>query len=260
LQVGTPAIAMRWTGGRIVLGCRPLSRVSLPLTGEIPLYDAQNMERDLGAVSRNHLAERITGGLSLTTKMPCPSWGISAFRCRVGSVLAEKPGSTCAACYARRGRYLFPNVQGKLEERYEGLYHELWTPAMVFLIRWYCDRYFRWFDSGDLQGVHHLLNIDRVAQHTPAVRHWLPTREAAVVREARRTVRRFARNLVVRVSGAMIDGKPPTGFPHVSTVISDAADADPEALLCPSPEQGGLCGTCRACWSTDIRTVAYRLH
>jgi hypothetical protein len=109
------------------------------------------LEADLAVVSRNRLAEQITGGLSFTVKMPCPSWGISATRCKVGSVLAAKEGTTCADCYARKGRYAFPKVQAKLEERYRGLFNPLWTPAMVFLVRYYCEAYFRWFDSGDLQ-------------------------------------------------------------------------------------------------------------
>jgi ubiquinone biosynthesis O-methyltransferase len=53
---------------------------------------------------------------------------------------------------------------------------------MVFLVRYYCDRYFRLFDSGDLQGVHHFKNIIALARHVPDVRMWLPTREYAVVR------------------------------------------------------------------------------
>src|SRR5205823_6522711 len=121
--------------------------------------------------------ERITGGLSFTSKMPCPSWGIPATRCKIGSLLARKPGSTCASCYALRGRYRFDAVQAKLQQRFTGLFHELWTPAMVFLVRYYCDRYFRLFDSGDVQDVPHLKNIVTLACHTPDVQIWLPTRE-----------------------------------------------------------------------------------
>src|SRR5438128_369123 len=118
---------------------------------EVPLYTG-NVEKDLRRVSRNRLAERITGGLSWPGKMPCPSWGISAMRCRIGAALARRPGTVCHECYALGGHYVFSSVQAKLEERYHGLFHPLWTPAMVFLIRWYASRYFRWFDSGDLQG------------------------------------------------------------------------------------------------------------
>src|SRR4051812_44911773 len=109
------------------------------------------MDRDLRIVGRHGRAEEITGGLSHTTKMPAPSWGISATRCQLGSLLAQKAGTTCSKCYALKGRYKFSNVQRKLEQRYQGLFDPLWTPAMVYLIAWHCDRYFRFFDSGDLQ-------------------------------------------------------------------------------------------------------------
>jgi hypothetical protein len=109
--------------------------------------------------------------------MPCPAWGIPASRCPTGSRLAEEEGTTCHECYANKGRYRFENVQKKLEERYQGLFHQLWTPAMVFLIRWHADDYLRWFDSGDLQDESHLRNICTVARHTLDVKHWLPTRE-----------------------------------------------------------------------------------
>jgi hypothetical protein len=212
------------------------------------------MEADLDIVGRNRLAERITGGLSATTKMPCPSWGISALRCRIGAVLATKEGTTCRDCYALGGRYRFPTVQRKLEERYQGLFHPLWTPAMVFLIRYFCDRYFRWLDSGDLQGVSHLRNICTIATHTRDVLHWLPTREYAVVRTCADAI---PENLTVRVSAPQIDGEPPSWWPVTSTVMSAQQQGEG---LCPAPEQQGRCGECRACWDRAIVNVAYRLH
>lgn len=218
---------------------------------EIPLY-AGNMEADLPTVGRNHLAEQITGGLSITEKMPCPSWGISAFRCRLGSLLASKDGTVCSNCYARKGRYFYPQVQAKLDRRYQGLFHPLWTPAMVYLIRWYADRYFRWFDSGDLQGENHLRNIVTIAEHTPDVRHWMPTREEGMVRE----VGEFPDNLTVRLSGSRINGKAPR-WPWTAVVTTRPP---PDALECPSRHQGGSCCECRACWEKSVKTVGYRLH
>ena len=47
---------------------------------------------------------------------------------------------------------------------------------MVHLIRWHCERYFRWFDSGDIQGENHLRNIATTAEHTHDVMYRLPTR------------------------------------------------------------------------------------
>ena len=54
-------------------------------------------------------------------------------------------------------------------------------PAMTAMIRWYAAERFRWFHSGDLQGVNHLRNIIQVCLATPHVLHWLPTREGAVL-------------------------------------------------------------------------------
>jgi hypothetical protein len=222
-----------------------------PEERDVPLYTG-DVEEDLRRVSRAGLAERVTGGLSWPGKMPCPAWGISATRCRVGAALAQRPGAVCSGCYALRGRYVFPAVQAKLEERYRGLFHPLWTPAMVFLIRWYADQYFRWFDSGDLQGQNHLRNILTICRHTRDVLHWLPTREYAVVKACRSEI---PENLTVRVSAHRIDARPPAWWPQTSTVVNEEADA-----TCRAHEQGGRCCDCRLCWDPATRNVSYRLH
>lgn len=215
------------------------------------------MSSDLQTVGRGKLAEQITGGLSITQKMPAASWGVPASRCSVGSGLVHVEGSTCSACYALKGRYRFPNVQRKLEERYQGLQHELWTPAMVYLIRWYCDRYFRWFDSGDLVDENHLRNIDTVARHTEGVRHWLPTREYSVVREVEQLIGQFSENLTIRVSAHMLDSPPPDWWPTTSTVDTKTPK---KSHGCPSLDQGNSCQSCRACWDPAVQNISYRRH
>lgn len=149
-----------------------LSAVTLPTVGGIPLYRG-GLEADLEVVSRRHLAQEITGGLSWPSKMPCPAWGIPATRCRTGSVLARQEGTTCSECYALRGRYTFNSVQAKLEERYQGLFHPLWVPAMIFLIRRHADTHFRWFDSGDLLcgAPHNEVGHTRPAGRKPPAKH-----------------------------------------------------------------------------------------
>lgn len=235
---------------------RSPTRIGLPLareTPEIPLYTG-DMVADLQVVSRNKLAETITGGLSFPSKMPCPAWGISASRCRVGQVLARQPGTVCSGCYAMAGTFTFPAVQRKLEARFAGLAHPLWTPAMVFLIRYLCDRHFRWFESGDLPGVIAFKNILTVCRHTRDVLHWLPTRESAVVRECADEI---PENLTVRVSANRIDAEPASWWPTTSTVVSTQEAGDG---ICPAPENQNACGECRACWDREVPNVAYRLH
>jgi hypothetical protein len=234
---------------------RSRKTVALPILSapEIPLYDG-DMEADLALVGRNRLADRITGGLSFTSKMPCPSWGISAIRCRTGQRLAQVLGTTCHDCYALKGRYIFPNVQRKLEERYEGLFHSLWTPAMLHLFSYFCARYFRLFDSGDLQGVNHLKNILTIARNVPDVQMWLPTREYEVVQACADEI---PPNLTIRVSAHQVDAEPPSWWPTTSTVTHVQETGN---RICPAPDQDGRCGECRECWDRSVKNVAYRLH
>lgn len=51
-------------------------------------------------------------------------------------------GSVChpSVCYAKKRNYARGTVQDKLEGRYEGLFHPLWTLAMIFLVDYLCDR------------------------------------------------------------------------------------------------------------------------
>jgi hypothetical protein len=169
-------------------------------------------------------------------------------------VLAGQEGTTCSACYALRGRYTFDTVQAKLEERYQGLFHPLWVPAMVFLIRWHAEGHFRWMDSGDLQDENHLRNICTAAHHTLDIKHRLPTREYGIVRACRNEI---PENLTVRVSATRIDGPSPGWWPTTSTVVSDQESGDG---VCPDPEHADhRCGACRACWEQEVLNVAYRL-
>ena len=121
-------------------------------------------------------AEQLGGKLSFPSKMDCP-----ASTCRVGSILAQQPDSTCADCYAAKGTFRFKNVKGILEDNYEKLWNPEWTPAILAQIRWEARDRFRWFMSGDLQGENHLRNIIQICDATRHLRHWLPTREIAVV-------------------------------------------------------------------------------
>jgi hypothetical protein len=241
---------------------RSPSAIGLPLVddSEVPLYTGHlngRLEEHLRTVARNRLAETITGGLSQPGKMPCPSWGISAARCRIGAVLAEKEGTVCHDCYARKRNYLRDSVQSKLEERFEGLSHELWTPAMIFLVRYFCDRYFRLFDSGDLQGRNHLRNLVTLASHVPDVKIWLPTRELETVRAVRSEIGEFPENLIVRISSNKVDGAAVRNFQYTSAVVTDQADA-----TCVAQLQGNKCdgemAECRACWTE--KHVTYPLH
>ena len=194
-------------------------------------------------------AKAITGGLSAPSKMPGPAYNLPAAACITGAKLVKVPGSVCAGCYALKGRYRFTNVQQALRRRLESLDKPYWIHAMVVLI----DKapYFRWHDSGDLQGAWHLKNIFEVCKRTPDTMHWLPTRETGMLKLMDPDI--VPPNLIIRLSGHMINGKNSTFWPWTSTVST-------EGKSCPAQDQGNQCRDCRACWDRKVANVTYPKH
>ena len=181
--------------------------------------------------------------------MPCYSINLPATECKVGSILARQPGTTCHGCYALKGRYRFKNTKRAMSRRLRALTHGQWIPAMTALITGH--KYFRWHDSGDLQGPQHLKNIFEVAKATPGAKHWLPTREHGLLKLMDPDI--IPKNLLIRVSATKVDGRAPSWWPWTSTVSTTTK-------TCPAPDQGGKCKSCRACWSRDVPNVTYAKH
>lgn len=204
--------------------------------------------------------EVITGGLSAPSKMPCHSFSISAKRCKVGSKLRKVVGSTCNKCYALKGRYVFPNVERAMERRLAAMYASPneWAAAIVASIWKKGEKNFRWHDSGDLQGMNHLMTIVAIAEELTEVQFWLPTREYGIVRDYLRKFKCFPSNLTVRVSAPMI-GAVASEWAHSSSV--DAVHTPLTAWVdCPASKQGNKCMDCRACWDQDVEIVNYKKH
>lgn len=201
------------------------------------------------------------GGLTKTSKMPCYSYSLPATACVTGSLLNKFPGTVCNKCYARKGFYNMPNVRNALENRLrivlamsnDPTSWDRWVYSMKYLIRNAGENYFRWHDSGDLQGLFHLEAIVHVAYANPNISFWLPTKEYAILKEYL-SKQEVPENLVIRVSAPSVD-KHLTGgdFPHVSAVT-----ANPAKKTCLAV--GGKCGECRNCWSSEIREVVYLRH
>ena len=201
-------------------------------------------------------ASLIVGGWSKPSKMPCKSYSIPAEACKTGSKLRQQPGTVCSDCYACKGMYRFPVVQNALWKRLASLTDPNWVDAMVAIIG--DDEYFRWHDSGDLQNEEHLLDIFEVAEATPGCTHWLPTKEASLVRRVAKKFR-VPENLVIRISSPMVDGKVSKADGNILSCRSVSV-ADPAHWTCPAPSNQGQCGTCRACWDTNVDNVDYLMH
>lgn len=206
-------------------------------------------------------ANKEVGGLSKPSKMPGFSCSLPAKECNVGSRLRLVKGSVCYNCYALKGRYLFSNVQKALYRRLDLMKNNPnWISAMAWLINWYSKKinYFRWHDSGDIQDLEHLEKIVEVVKLTPTIKHWLPTREAKIIKRYKKESGEFPSNLVVRISATMVNGKPHKFHEHTSTVVADNSLAID--WVCPSNEQDNECLDCRACWDRDVKDVAYIKH
>ena len=218
------------------------------------------------------LALEITGhggGLGDPSKMPGWTTAISASVCKTGAKLAKIPGSTCEKCYAAKGNYIYPSVKKAHSTRLAALEAALsdraagrrWVGAMAFLINRECQRigepWFRWHDSGDIQSEEHLRLIIRVCLLTPGVKHWLPTREVAMVRNVLKDTPCPA-NLTIRVSAFMVGARPMRRLP--AGTVTSTVSYGKSAGQCPAYTQDGKCLDCRACWSRDVPNVNYPLH
>lgn len=200
------------------------------------------------------------GTLSNTSKMPAYSFGISAKKCNVGSKLAKIEGTVCHGCYALKGFYVMHSVKVAHEKRLQAMHEPYWVDAMTMLIKLRYQRlpdkkkYFRWFDSGDIQSLEHLQKIIQVCKNTPDINHWLPTREYGVLSQIKEDD--LPPNLIIRASAIKIDGEPPTFWRWTSAVHTE----NTKYKACPALKQEGECRNCRACWDRSNPTISYEQH
>ena len=193
-------------------------------------------------------AQKITGSMTRTSKMPGLSYSLPAWECKTGSKLRKIKGSVCASCYALKGNYTrYKAIKAAQYVRLEALKDQRWIAAMVAqIIR---QKYFRWHDAGDVQDLDHLKKIYEVCRLTPDTKHWMPTREAWV----KDHLNSKPDNLVIRFSAPMIDQAAPASWPNSSEVVTEGA-------TCPAPQQGNSCGDCRQCWDPAVKVVSYGKH
>lgn len=230
---------------------------------------------------RLHLASRISpadaagiaGSLGQPSKMPGAAYGLDAFQCRAGGRLVDDPESTCHGCYARKNFYRSwrPAIVAR-ERREAGIRHPYWVEAMISLITDYVDRggepAFRWHDSGDLHGPWHLEAICAVAEATPHVRQWLPTREYDDVVAYLAIGGIIPPNLIVRLSAHYVSriAQVPEAIRHLTTSTTHRAGEAPPlqqkgAIVCHAIDSPvNMCRKCRACWDPRVTNVSYRMH
>lgn len=197
---------------------------------------------------------------SKPSKMPCRSWSLQALDTCPAS---KKPNGelvdACEGCYATTGFYAMGSVKAPREHNREDWKNSDWVDVMAAELD--NDRYFRWFDSGDLYSLALAEKVLEVMRRTPWCNHWLPTRMhkfekfAPVLAEMQALP-----NVVVRLSSDSVTGETVQGAATSSTIIPTVSHSLPSMSVCEAYERGGKCATCRLCWSKDVAVVAYPAH
>lgn len=198
--------------------------------------------------------------LSKTSKLDgIRSWSLQALDTCPGSIAS--PGvlvDACKGCYATTGNYVFANVKAPREHNKSDWQRTEWVSDMVSALD--SDRYFRWFDSGDMYTLGLAEKILEVMKATPWVKHWLPTRMykfpkfALVLREMQALP-----NVSVRFSSDSIDGSYISGL-HGSTIIPNSEANVSGVTVCNAYASEGKCNGCRQCWDKSVPIIGYVAH
>jgi len=198
--------------------------------------------------------------LSKASKMPCRSWSLQALEtCPASKNSDGTLVDACKGCYATTGNYRFPNVKAPREHNREDWKREDWVQDMVSELD--NDRYFRWFDSGDMYDLRLAEKILAVMTQTPWVKHWLPTRMHKFPKFAQVIAdMESLPNVVVRLSSDSIQGETIQGATTSTIIPVDDEIQYASYTICKAYTRDGKCGSCRACWSKDTSVIAYPAH
>lgn len=187
------------------------------------------------------------------------SWSLNALDTCPGSI--ESPGvlvDACKGCYATTGNYRFPNVKAPRNHNKLDWQRMNWVDDMVQALE--NDRYFRWFDSGDMYSLGLAEKMLEIMQRTPWVSHWLPTRmhkfpKFKLVLDHMKALK----NVSVRFSSDSINGEYIKGL-HGSVIIPTPDQVKKDMFLCRAYESLGTCDGCRACYDKKVKVIAYPAH
>ncbi len=196
--------------------------------------------------------------ISVTSKLDgIRSWSLQALDTCPGSKASD--GSlvdACKGCYATTGNYNYPNVKAPRLHNREDWQRDSWVDDMVSALD--SDRYFRWFDSGDMYAIGLAEKMLQVMQRTPWVKHWLPTRMHKFTKFQSIIDQMDALpNVVVRRSSDSVIGEI-LDAPWSSTIAESYNDDS--ISICPAYQQGGKCKGCRKCWDKSIPVIGYAAH
>lgn len=199
--------------------------------------------------------------LSETSKLGCKSWSLQAIETCPGSI--GKDGElveACKGCYATTGNYRYPNVKAPRIHNREDWRRDDWVNDMVAALQ--NERFFRWFDSGDMYHVKLAQKISEVIRLTPWVNHWIPTRMGKfqkfrpiidAINAMPNAIVRQSQDDIKAKSWRIVSKTP------ISAIIADSS-VDTDATVCKAYQHEGKCNGCRACWNKSVPAIAYPAH
>lgn len=198
--------------------------------------------------------------ISVTSKLDgIRSWSLQALDTCPGSIAS--PGvlvDACKGCYATTGNYRYPNVKAPRISNQSDWQRMGWVSDMVKALE--NDRFFRWFDSGDMYTLGLAEKILEIMRMTPWCKHWLPTRmhkfpKFSIVLQNMAALP----NVSVRFSSDSVNGEFTKGL-HGSVIVADSTQTTKAMTLCRAYENLGKCSGCRACWDKKVKVIAYPAH
>jgi len=197
--------------------------------------------------------------LSKASKMPGKSWSLQAGDTCPGSInpVTKEVIEVCADCYAKTGFYRMDNVKAPRLSNRKDWKRTDWADDMVAALD--NERWFRWFDSGDIYTAALAQKIYEVATRTPWCNHWIPSKSYNIPK-IRYWLDRLKElpNVSVRFSSPSTNGVYTTE--HGSVVVQSVTDTIQNGKMCDAYTRGGKCGPCRACWDSSINLIVYPLH
>jgi|TARA_Y100000310_G_scaffold297961_1_gene331409 hypothetical protein len=193
--------------------------------------------------------EKKAAKLSKPSKMPCYSWSLQA---------GTKCVINCKYCYAKRGNYKYPSVVNAMTNRDNDWRLNNWVERMTIALEG--ERYFRWFDSGDLYCQELINKIVSVCIATTDTKHLILTKAYLNPKLKLNSLANLD-NVVLRYSTVEIDNLNEL-TKHNATVVTKYIPTIKSTINCPVGvnKDKHTCGNCRACWSKQVKIIYFRKH
>ena len=205
--------------------------------------------------------------LSQTSKMPCKSLSLPIEEtCKGRFDLNGDIKEICKSCYANKGAYNWTNSVNLKNHNLREMENKEWVDDMINQLKKNKNKYFRWFDSGDVISQKVLEGIYDICDSTPDINHWIPTKSRDLFNQETWRLLEGLCNVKVRYSSPSKNGK--YDNIHGSVAITDKKQLTKDMFLCkaksigfkkngkPNPKK---CHNCRACWH-NTKVIAYEFH